>query len=286
MFPNGDATDVVGVLEVIPVGLKIDVGPSIDFCDMSLDEVGGFPKPVKLFVPAGADEVVDVFALASEAADFGSPVLNNPPEAFPPEPLSSLNSPSPPVPVLAPKALEVGGGPAGVVEVPPKLKLGAEAVGAGVVKPSGVVVDPNKVPGVPPVEPPKMPELVGIDDLAGVCKLPKPLKVVDGIGDLFSLALFWLSPEKMLPAPAGCPNILPELELLVAPNRGVVSSAFEPAGGFPRLPNEKVVPPFELFPAPNRLFPWLDVPKSELPEDEDVDAGAPKLNFGGSDMAR
>ena len=115
-----------------------------------------------------------------------------------------LKSPPPP-PVLAPKAFEVGGGPAGVVEGPPNEKDGADVAGPGVVEPVDVeVVAPNK-DVVPPVDAPKIPGLFEAVVFAGVCRLlPELPKGESTLPSILFASLFWfkLKPEKVFPPPA------------------------------------------------------------------------------------
>lgn len=126
----------------------------------------------------------------------------------------------PPPPVLAPNALEEGGGPAGVVESPPNILGGAAVTEPGVKEPFGVeVVALNS--GAPPVEAPNnpvvwpIPEPVGAAVFAGVCTVLPKLLNNEGVPAvlLFSSA-FWFEPN----CPACCPKMLLAVPLGVAPN--------------------------------------------------------------------
>ena len=190
--------------------------------------------------------------------------------------------PPPPPPVLPPKAFVVGGGPAGVVEGP-KEKDGADVAGAGVVEPADVVGFPKSGCEAPvPVDAPDSPEFVGVLLFPGVDKFcpngPNEDEVVAGLLSSGSLCCL--------------PNMLPELDGAVEPKLDFCSPPLVAAGLLPKPPNENPVPPPAVLLEPKRLLVVLLALLFAVPNrDEPVEllvpgADEPKLNFGGSDMAR
>lgn len=144
---------------------------------------------VGLGAPKSPGDVPDCVA-ADDAELFSAGFRKLKPEGFVPSLSCAGLFPAPNMfvaPVLAPNPVELGGGPAGVVDGLPKEK-GFEAFAAG-------VVDPND----------------GVDVVVGL-GVPKPPK--GGVGDcaLASSGFFpKTNPEpELLPPPEGWPNGLPE----------------------------------------------------------------------------